>query len=572
MTAAGLENRFVFPARVRAAACAYVALSVGIALVVGAEAHGRTGYFRGWALVMAFPVLPTLLVTPYALRHVAARERTMWRLWALGWTVVYAGGLIVYLIGVRGWTWLEGVPLPLALLGGVGFGVGNTVALRQRAGQRAPQVDLVDVATGVVSIAGPLVLLVGDRVVASDFAWFTVPAALVVVGLVHGCIAMVLICLRVPPERRSLVVFGFVSVAVALVDAMTQVAQGVTDFALPAAPLIGLHALVTGGSLLLAVFALRETAPGVLDGLPPQRQVRKNGILAAVVLASMTLTAGIAAGRREHGWVVVGAVALTMVLLVLSTIRQLLLARETVRLYGEVERAADERRELLAEVMRSLDTDHHRAAVHLHKQAASLYTAMASFAQALDWLPGHEVPASVGIAAERVRFDLARRVDASQRILTAIEPGTGAGGQDGLLRLVALTRAYVGNLWGDARRPELLVDVDERLAVDWTHEVVVFRIVQMALHNIWRHAQARSIRVSMSAPDDALTIEITDDGVGFEPATVEVGSGIATMQTLVTYVDGHVEIDSAAGEGTRVAAVLGAPTPAPRPRLRVVPS
>jgi signal transduction histidine kinase len=257
-----------------------------------------------------------------------------------------------------------------------------------------------------------------------------------------------------------------------------------------------------------------------------------------------------------------------MVLLVLSTIRQLLLAGETARLYAEIERAADERRELLAEMMRSLDTDHHRAAVHLHKQAASLYTAMASFAQALDWLPGHEVPAAVGIAAERVRFDLARRVDASQQILTAIEPGT--DGQDGLLRLVALTRAYVGNLWGDARPPELLVDVDERLAVDWTHEVVLFRIVQMAVHNIWRHADARTIRVSMTAPGDALTVEVTDDGVGFEPGTVEVGSGIATMQTLVTYVDGRVEIDSAAGEGTRVAAVLGAETP--RPRLRVVPS
>jgi signal transduction histidine kinase len=74
----------------------------------------------------------------------------------------------------------------------------------------------------------------------------------------------------------------------------------------------------------------------------------------------------------------------------------------------------------------------------------------------------------------------------------------------------------------------------------------------------------------MSAPDDALTVEVTDDGVGFEPATMEVGSGIATMQTLVTYVDGHVEIDSATGQGTRVAAVLGAVTS--RPRLRVVPS
>jgi signal transduction histidine kinase len=355
-------------------------------------------------------------------------------------------------------------------------------------------------------------------------------------------------------------------VVLSLVDAAAQVAQGITDFALPGAPLIGLHALVMGGSLLIAVFALRQTSPGLLDRLPPQQQVRKNGILAGVVLATMTVTGAIAAVRREHTGVVVAAVVLIMALLVLSTIRQLFLARETVRLYGEVERAADERRELLADVMRSVDTDRHRAAVHLHKQAASLYTAMASFAQALDWLPGNDVPAAVGIAAERVRFDLARRVDASQQMLTAIEPRPSE--QEGLLRLVALTRAYVGNLWGDVRQPELRISIDERLAVDWTQEVVVFRIVQVAVHNIWRHAGARTIHVSMTAPDDALTVEVRDDGVGFEPGGVEAGSGIATMQTLVGYVDGHIDIDSSPGDGTRVSAVLGAATP--RPRLRVV--
>jgi hypothetical protein len=566
MIGAGRESRFVFSRRVRVVACAYVTAGVGVALVLGAEVDGHIDYLRTWALVAAFPLVPTLLATPHALRNVAARERAMWRLWALGWSVVYAGALLIYLVGVRDWTWLKVAALPLAVAGGIGFGVGNTVALRRRAGRRAPQVDLVDMLTSVVAVSGPLLLLFGDRVLLSGHAWLTMPAALVVVGLVHSCVTMQLIYLRVPPERRGIVVFGAVAVFVALVDAVAQVAQGVTDFALPAAPLIALHALVMGGSLLMAVFSLRQSAPGVLDRLPPQRQVRKNGIIAAAVLASMTLTAGIAAARRDHGWVVVTAVVLMMALLVLSTIRQLLLARETGRLYGEVEQAADERRELLAEVMRSLDTDHHRAAVHLHKQAASLYTAMASFARALDWPPGHQVPAAVGLAAERVRFDLAQRVDASQQILTAIGPAPGE--PEGLLRLVGLTRAYVGNLWGDARRPDLLVDVDERLAVDWTHEVVVFRIVQVAVDNIWRHAEARTVRVSITAPDDALTVGVADDGQGFVPGTVEVGSGIATMQTLVAYVDGHVDVDSSPGEGTRVTAVLGAVRP--RPRLRVV--
>jgi signal transduction histidine kinase len=568
MAAVVRQDRFVFSLRTRAVALAFVAATVVVALVLGAEAHGQKAYLTAWAGVSAFAVVPALVAAPRALRQVSPAERSIWRLWAVGWTVVYGGALFVYLIGVRDWTWLGTVTFPLAVVGGLAFGVGNTAALRRRSGQRGPQVDLVDLATSVLAVAGPLGLLFGDRVVAADHPWLTLPAALVMVGLVHGCVALLLIYLRVSPERRGIVLLGLAFVAVAMLDAGAQVAQGVTDFGLPSAPLVGLHALVMGGSLLIAVFALRQTSPGLLDGLPPQQQVRKNGILAAVVLGTMTVTGTVAVLRRDQGWVVVSAVLLIMTLLVLSTIRQLFLARETARLYGEVERAADERRELLAEVMRSVDTDRHRAAVHLHKQAASLYTAMASFAQALDWLPGQDVPAAVGLAAERVRFDLARRVDASQQMLTAIEPVTVTAEQEGLLRLVALTRAYVGNLWGDVRQPELGISIDERLALDWTHEVVVFRIVQVAVHNIWRHAGAHSIHVAMTAPDDALTVEVSDDGVGFEPGSIEMGAGIATMQTLVGYVDGHVDIDSSPGDGTRVLAVLGAATP--RPRLRVV--
>ena len=50
-------------------------------------------------------------------------------------------------------------------------------------------------------------------------------------------------------------------------------------------------------------------------------------------------------------------------------------------------------------------------------------------------------------------------------------------------------------------------------------------------------------------------------------------AGIATMQTLATFVDGHVDIDSAPGRGTCIRAVLGAPAvmpPAVRLHLQLV--
>jgi hypothetical protein len=571
-------ERFVFSARARWAALAYVAATVVVAVTLSWRADSQEDYLSVWTLAAALHVLPAVLAAPKALRRVAPAERLAWQMWCLGWIVVYSGALLIYLVGVRGWDQLAPMSLPIAAVGGAAFGAGNTLALRRRAGQRAMLVDLVDILTGVVALVGPVALLVGEAVLTAEHAWLSIPAALVVIGLTHGSIALVLIYFRVVEERRSVVLVALVFVLVAVADSAGQVAQAVSDFALPAAPLVGLHALCMSGGLFIAVFALSQTGSSLLDRLPPQRQVRKSGLVAVTVLVAMAVMAAEAVVRRHHAWVVATAAALMMVLLVLSTIRQLLLSRETARLYGEVERAADERRELLSEVLQSVDTDRHHAALQLHKQAASLYTAMASFAQALDWLPDRDLPASVGIAAERVRFDLARRVDASQQILDAIGPvgpaGLAAGDSAGLGRLAALTRAYVGHLWGDVQRPALDVTVDERLAVDWTHEVVVFRIVQVAVDNIWRHADAGSVRVDISAPHNALTVRVSDDGMGFDPGEIEVGPGIATMQSLAGFVDGHVEIDSSPGAGTRVLAVLGAPPadarPRPRPRLRLV--
>ena len=66
----------------------------------------------------------------------------------------------------------------------------------------------------------------------------------------------------------------------------------------------------------------------------------------------------------------------------LAALRQLAAARETRRLYGEVERAAETRRELLAQLMQRTDEDRHRVAAQLHEQAVSAYASFVSFMQA----------------------------------------------------------------------------------------------------------------------------------------------------------------------------------------------
>jgi signal transduction histidine kinase len=79
-----------------------------------------------------------------------------------------------------------------------------------------------------------------------------------------------------------------------------------------------------------------------------------------------------------------------------------------------------------------------------------------------------------------------------------------------------------------------------------------------ALQNAAKHASATTIRVDLRGDPDALMLTVTDDGVGFDPATTPVGSGLANIRDRVESVGGTLTTDSTPGGGTRVRAVLAA--------------
>ena len=92
-------------------------------------------------------------------------------------------------------------------------------------------------------------------------------------------------------------------------------------------------------------------SPG-LDRLPPASQVRASWIPAALMLAGVpVLLVTTLALHSRYPWAPVYSLVVLAVLVVLAALRQLATASETRRLYGEVERAAETRRELLAQLM-----------------------------------------------------------------------------------------------------------------------------------------------------------------------------------------------------------------------------
>jgi signal transduction histidine kinase/ligand-binding sensor domain-containing protein len=88
-------------------------------------------------------------------------------------------------------------------------------------------------------------------------------------------------------------------------------------------------------------------------------------------------------------------------------------------------------------------------------------------------------------------------------------------------------------------------------------EEALFRIAQEALNNVLKHAQARRVGVSLGQDEQSVTLKISDDGIGCDPARARRsgGLGLRGMEERAAEIGARLEIDSAAGSGTTVRVV-----------------
>lgn len=106
-------------------------------------------------------------------------------------------------------------------------------------------------------------------------------------------------------------------------------------------------------------------------------------------------------------------------------------------------------------------------------------------------------------------------------------------------------------------------------------EVALLRTAQEALSNVAKHAAANSVHLTLSYMEDQVTLDVRDDGVGFDPARpvaavtgdgVQAGGfGLTVMRQRVQRLAGELEIESEPGAGTVVSASLPAVPPSPDP-------
>ncbi len=101
-----------------------------------------------------------------------------------------------------------------------------------------------------------------------------------------------------------------------------------------------------------------------------------------------------------------------------------------------------------------------------------------------------------------------------------------------------------------------VANVDGRLSP--AVEVCAYRVIQEAVTNVGRHAEASSCHVRLEREADTLKVTVQDDGRGFDPGLLNGadGLGLISLRERVTGLGGHLDIDSRTGRGTRVVAAI----------------
>lgn len=224
--------------------------------------------------------------------------------------------------------------------------------------------------------------------------------------------------------------------------------------------------------------------------------------------------------------------------------------QELETLNAELQRQELERRRLLERVINAQEEERKRVARELHDETAQALTAVLLSLE--------------GIEANLTEIPPALR----ERVVRAKMLGGNA------LRDL---RALIHDL-----RPTALDDLGLFPAIRWlaaqhleplgmrvsfeTHalksrlpspvETVVFRVMQEAISNIARHANAHCVRIMLGANSAGMIARIEDDGQGFDPAKTPSAPGEAWgmvgMRERANLIGGHVKVNSAPGHGTQI--------------------
>ncbi len=94
---------------------------------------------------------------------------------------------------------------------------------------------------------------------------------------------------------------------------------------------------------------------------------------------------------------------------------------------------------------------------------------------------------------------------------------------------------------------------DEDIQLEKNDEIALYYIAQEALNNILRHAHAKNVSVNLKQTRKNVTLEVTDDGLGFDMKKLDnSGLGLRNMRERAEQANGKFKIGSKVGAGTKI--------------------
>ena len=241
------------------------------------------------------------------------------------------------------------------------------------------------------------------------------------------------------------------------------------------------------------------------------------------------------------------AVLLGLCVSAATVVRIYALERHTMAQQQATEQARGELQALSHQLIRAQEAERKSLSRELHDQVGQMLTALRMEIGAVERLrTGEEHRFAQHLSEAKALTE--RTLRTVRDIATQLRPS--------LLDDLGLVPALELETRDFTRRTETPVDLHVSGDLDDlpdAHRICVFRVVQEALTNCARHAQAQAVTISLRCAEGRLLLDIRDDGIGCESRTVHQGSiGLRGLQERVRELDGVLTIHTAPGEGMRL--------------------
>jgi signal transduction histidine kinase len=221
---------------------------------------------------------------------------------------------------------------------------------------------------------------------------------------------------------------------------------------------------------------------------------------------------------------------------------------------AEQERLAQQRRMLLNRVITAQEEERQRIARELHDETGQSLTALGLGLEAATAELRSGQDRNLGGRLQSLAHVATGAIEELERLVLDLRPA-----QLDHLGLVATLRWYVARLRSQSGLETRLEVRGEAQRMQPDVETALFRIAQEALTNVVRHAGAGNVEVVLSFEPDLLSLEVSDDGVGFDAEAKGVAPtslGLIGMRERAHLVDGVLAVRSRPGEGTRISVTV----------------